>query len=115
MTGTPNRKCSSVLWFIAVFSSLGVVVNVYLAAFNMLPIHPLDGSHVLDHFLPRDLQRRYEEIMEYGPFILLALLILFRGLLGTVLLVIAWPFVRVFAGAGPIEVWACFDRLLNAL
>lgn len=34
----------------------GVVVNIVLAAFNLLPIYPLDGHHVLGYFLPRNLR-----------------------------------------------------------
>ena len=32
----------------------GVMINAILAAFNMIPLPPLDGSKVLAHFLPRD-------------------------------------------------------------
>lgn len=48
-----------------------VVVNVSLALFNMIPLHPLDGSKVLSGFLPDVYDRRYWNFQVlYGPIIL---------------------------------------------
>lgn len=55
-------------------------VNLALMAFNLFPIAPLDGSNVLRLFIPWQHERRYEEIMRLGPFILL-FLIFFESLL----------------------------------
>jgi Zn-dependent protease len=50
-----------------------VVVNVILLAFNLIPVPPLDGHHILRYFLPP----RYEEmLMRIGPYgILIALVV----------------------------------------
>jgi Zn-dependent protease len=40
----------------------GVLINVLLIIFNLLPIPPLDGSHVFYYLLPPHLAVRYREI-----------------------------------------------------
>jgi len=56
----------------------GIWLNALLAVFNLIPIPPLDGSHILKHFLPEPLARKYREIARYGIIVLLAFLFLFR-------------------------------------
>ena len=61
--------------FMIRFLSSFLFVNLGLMAFNLLPIAPLDGSKVLEAFIPLRYQEAYENYMRYGPYILLALLI----------------------------------------
>ena len=49
----------------------GVFINLLLAYFNLLPIPPLDGSHVLAHLLPPHMARRYREFGRWGVLVLL--------------------------------------------
>lgn len=56
-----------------------VVMNLSLAAFNLMPLPPFDGSRVVLLFLP---QRLYFRVMQYERYIMLAMLFLtFTGLL----------------------------------
>ena len=56
------------------FLYINVQMNLGLAAFNLIPIPPLDGSHVLAGLLPRRLSYRYAQLAPYGPILLIALL-----------------------------------------
>lgn len=60
--------------FIYSLVDYGIRINVALAIFNMLPIPPLDGSHVLSYFLPARTAESYASIGAYGFFILLVLI-----------------------------------------
>lgn len=51
-----------------------ISINVGLAIFNLIPIHPLDGSHIMEGLLPPDLAREYAKIAPYGFMILLLLI-----------------------------------------
>ncbi len=52
----------------------GVVFNLILAMFNLLPIPPLDGSHVMKYLLPPSWAIRYQQVGMYGVFILMILM-----------------------------------------
>jgi Zn-dependent protease len=59
----------------------GIFINLALAAFNLIPIPPLDGSHVMKHLLPPAWASRYQQAGRFGFLLLFALLTLGRPVL----------------------------------
>jgi Zn-dependent protease len=52
------------------------LLNIVLTLFNLIPIPPLDGSHLFKYILPQDLRRRYENLGRTGAgFIILIIAI----------------------------------------
>ena len=68
-----------------------VTINLSLAVFNLLPVYPLDGSHVFESLFMRRIPRVMLFLRQYGYYILIALLItgVISGVLGTV---VSWLF-----------------------
>ena len=62
--GEQNSIISNLLWY-------GVFLNVFLFAFNLLPIPPLDGSHILFDLFPNKLTAKYLNLGFYGSLLLL--------------------------------------------
>jgi len=57
----------------------GVMINLILAFFNLIPIPPLDGSHVMRHLLPESLRGPYASLGRFGILILLGILYFLPG------------------------------------
>ena len=51
-------------------------ISIFLAAFNMLPLYPLDGFSVVRGLLPEHLARGFEKLSPYGMPILMCLIFL---------------------------------------
>jgi len=64
-----------------------VFINLILAFFNLIPIPPLDGSHVMAHLLPQELAMRYRHFGQYGVLALMGIMYFIPGAFSVVL----WP------------------------
>lgn len=68
---------------LAQMAQVGIMINFLLAAFNILPIPPLDGSRVVMTFLSPQLARPYARLEQYGMLIIVVLMM--SGILWKVL------------------------------
>jgi len=77
---------------IAAMAWRGVLINVVLAVFNLIPIPPLDGGRVAVGLLPESLAEPLARVEPFGFFIIFFLLM--SGMLGSVI----GPFIHVILG-----------------
>ena len=59
----------------------GIQLNVILASFNLIPLPPLDGSHVMKYLLPPAWSLQYQSLGRYGLILLFLLISFGRPLL----------------------------------
>ena len=69
-----------------------VYINLILAAFNLIPVPPLDGSKILAGILPDSGAQLMYSLEQYGPLILLLLIV--TNMVGKIL----WPLVNFLYG-----------------
>ncbi len=53
---------------------IGITLNIYLAVFNLIPVPPLDGSHIVASLLPREVGEQYRRIGFWGIFAIIILM-----------------------------------------
>ncbi len=53
----------------------GIIINAVLAFINLIPLPPLDGSHLVAKFLPYPLDAKYMQFSKFGMMILLILIV----------------------------------------
>jgi Zn-dependent protease len=69
--------------FVTLMAIGGIAINLILMVLNLLPIPPLDGSRVLNGFLPERYARQVDQLEQYGLIIVIALLL--TGTLGRIM------------------------------
>ena len=82
---------------IFVMLRLSLQINLALAIFNILPIAPLDGSKILYGLLPPRYEYLIQPIEQYGPFVLIGLIIFGRVTGLSIIGAFIFPFVNVFS------------------
>jgi Zn-dependent protease len=94
LAGAVRIKAESTLadW-VVLMAQAGIVVNVVLAIFNLLPIPPFDGGRVLAAVLPPRIGARFEKLAPVGMFIVLGL---------SVLGLFSWLFVPAYRAMGQV-------------
>lgn len=81
------------------FLSILTSISIILAVFNLIPVGPLDGSHILSSLLPYELARQYDLAMaRYGMIILLILVFLLPGVFSALIGPPAYFLWRLFTG-----------------
>lgn len=75
-----------------------VQLNCVLAIFNLIPIPPLDGANVVYGLLPPRQQYSWRTYQQYGPLLLLFILILAPGVLRTLVFAPAVAVARLLLG-----------------
>lgn len=74
----------------------GMLLNLILAFFNLIPVPPLDGSHVLKLFLPPGAGMRYRQLYALGFLPILLVMWLLPGVVDAFM----WPVYQLMGVAG---------------
>jgi Zn-dependent protease len=74
MLGRAVPALESTAAFLQAMAFVGLLLNLVLIGFNLIPIPPLDGSHVFKYLLPLPLAIRYQQVSRYGILVLLGLM-----------------------------------------
>ena len=79
-----------------------ILINIFLGIFNLLPIPPFDGSHILEGALPESLSKLYAKVRPFG-------MVLFFALVAVTWFAPEWRVLERTIGA-PVN-WALFQYL----
>ena len=81
------------------FAQSFLFINLSLMFFNLLPIFPLDGSHVVRRLLPVDMGEAFHRFgIQWGPMILMIAIVSGRGILGSIIAPAVFSMARLILG-----------------
>jgi Zn-dependent protease len=72
-SGVGSNLLGGVLEPLFLLFQQAIFLNVGLAIFNLIPIPPLDGSHILEALLPYEAAQKFEAMQRYGGILLMLL------------------------------------------
>ena len=74
LTGWPGFVADSCVWFLQ--------INLGLALFNLLPVPPFDGSHIVEGLLPTPLADAYARLRRFGMLLIVLLVVVLPSVMG---------------------------------
>jgi Zn-dependent protease len=88
--------------------TFGIYINLLLCFFNLIPVPPLDGSHLLYHALPPRAGNWYRGLQRFGYLPLFLMLFVFRGAMGVILM-------PVYVMMGLLQSWTAPYQIASLL
>lgn len=88
---------------------LGMWLNLILCFFNLMPVPPLDGSHLLYHALPPAWGARYRQLGNFGYIPLMVVLFLLPPVTNFFLFPARWIFVQLLDLIAPFGIGAMWN------
>lgn len=97
LSATPALD-SAFLYVVLVLLYYTTMINLVLAFFNLIPIPPLDGSRVVQRFLPNTLRNSYHALEPYGFVIVVAISIFLPQVFNAYFNYTAMPLLKLLTG-----------------